>query len=47
MRDNDNEAKRLWIETYPVKDQIDYVAVDPKAHDSNLFRKLERQRKIN
>jgi hypothetical protein len=47
MRNSDNEAKRLWLETFNVKDQIEYVAMDSKADDSNLFRELKRQRKIN
>jgi len=47
MRNSDNEAKRLWLETYHVKDQIAYVAMDSKADDSALFRELKRQRKIN
>jgi hypothetical protein len=44
MRNSDNEAKRLWRETYHVKDQIQYAAMDSKA---DLFRELKRQRKIN
>ncbi len=47
MRNSDNEAKSLWLETFNVKDQIEYVAMDSKADDSDLFRELKEQRKIN
>ena len=32
---------------FNVKDQIEYVAMASKADDSDLFRELRRQRKIN
>jgi hypothetical protein len=47
MRNSSNEAKRLWLETFHVKEHIDYVAMDSKADDSDLFRELKRQRKMN
>ena len=47
MRNSKNEAKRMWLETFHVKDQLDYVAMDSKADDSALFREFKRQRKIN
>jgi hypothetical protein len=46
MRNSANEAKRMWLETFYVKDQIDYVAMDSKADDSALFREFQRQRKV-
>ena len=42
-----NEAKRMWLETFHVKDQVDYLAMDAKADDFDLFREFKRQRKIN
>lgn len=47
MRNSRNEAKRLWSETYHVKEHIDYVAMDSKADDADLLRELKRQRKMN
>ena len=47
MRNSANEAKRMWQETFHVKDQVDYVAMDSKADDSDLFREFKRQRKMN
>ena len=47
MRNSSNEAKLLWFETFHVKEHIDYVAMDSKADDSDLFRELKRQRKMN
>jgi hypothetical protein len=47
MRNSANEAKRLWLETFHVKEHIDYVAMDSKADDFDLFRELKRQRKMN
>lgn len=47
MRNSANEAKRMWLETFHVKDQVDYVAMDSKADDSDLFREFKRQRKMN
>ena len=47
MQNSANEAKRMWLETFHVKDQIDYLAMDSKADDYPLFREFQRQRKIN
>jgi hypothetical protein len=47
MPNSANEAKRLWRETFHVKEHIDYVAMDSKADDFDLFRELKRQRKMN
>jgi len=47
MKNSANEAKRMWLETYHIKDQVDYVAMDSKADDSDLFREFKRQRKMN
>ena len=47
MPNSANEAKRLWLETFHVKDRIDYVAMDSKADDSDLFREFKRQRNVN
>jgi len=47
MRNSSNEAKRLWLETSHVKEQVQYVAMDSKADDFDLFRELKRQRKMN
>ncbi len=47
MPNSANEAKRLWLETFHVKDRINYVAMDSKADDSDLFREFKRQRNIN
>ena len=47
MRNSANEAKRMWLETFHIKDQVDYLAMDSKADDSDLFREFKRQRKIN
>jgi len=46
IRNSANEAKRLWLETYYIKDQIDYLVMDSKADDYDLFREFERQRKV-
>ena len=46
MRNSANEAKRLWLETFHVKEQIDYAAMDSNADDYDLFRELKRQRKV-
>ena len=46
MRNSANEAKRMWLETGHIKDRIDYVAMDSKADDYDLFREMDRQRKI-
>jgi hypothetical protein len=47
MRNSANEAKRMWFETFHVKDQVDYLAMDSKADDADLFREFKRQRKMN
>jgi hypothetical protein len=46
MRNSANEAKRMWLETAHLKKQVDYVAMDSKADDSDLFREFGRQRKM-
>ena len=46
MKNSANEAKRMWLETGHLKDQVDYVAMDSKADDYDLFREMERQRKV-
>ena len=28
MKNSANEAKRMWLETFHIKDQVDYVAMD-------------------
>ena len=47
MPNSGNEAKKLWHETYHLKGLIDFLAMDSKADDYDLFRELKRQRKIN
>jgi hypothetical protein len=47
MPNSANEAKRLWRETFHVKEHFDYAAMDSKADDFGLFRKLKGQRKMN
>ena len=47
MKNCAHEAKRMWLETFHIKDQVDYVAMDSKADDFALFREFKRQRKIN
>jgi len=47
MRNSANESKRLWLETFHLKDQIHYVAMDSKADDFDLFREFKRQREIH
>jgi hypothetical protein len=46
MKNSANEAKRMWLETGHLNDQIDYVAMDSKADDYDLFREMNRQRKV-
>ena len=46
MKNSANEAKRMWLETGHLNDQIDYVAMDSKADDYDLFREMDRQRKV-
>ena len=47
MRNSANEAKRMWLETFHVKDQVNYLAMDSKADDEALYREFNRQRNIN
>jgi hypothetical protein len=47
MPNSANEAKRVWRETFHVKEHVNYVAMDFKADDFDLFRELKRQRKMN
>jgi hypothetical protein len=47
MRNSANEAKRMWLETFHVKDQVDYLAMDSKADDACLFHEFKRQRRMN
>jgi hypothetical protein len=47
MRNSADEAKRLWLKTYYIKDQIDYLVMDSKADDYDLFREFKRQRKVD
>jgi len=47
MKNSASEAKRMWLETFHIKDHLDYVAMDSKADDFDLFREFKRQRKIN
>ncbi len=46
MKNSSNEAKHLWLETSYYKGLIDYVAMDSKADDYDLYSEIERQRKI-
>jgi len=46
MRNSANEAKRLWLETSHFKGLVDYVSMDSKADDYDLFREFKRQRKM-
>jgi len=47
MPNSANEAKRMWLETAHCKGIVDYVAMDSKADDYDLFRELQRQRKMS
>ena len=47
MKNSAGEAKRMYLETFHIKDQVEYVAMDSKADDFDLFRELKRQRKMN
>ena len=47
MRNSVNEAKRMWLETFHVKDQVDYFAMHLKADDACLFSEFRRQRRRN
>jgi len=46
MKNSRNEAKRLWLETSHYKGLIDYVAMDSKADDYDLYCEFKRQRQI-
>jgi hypothetical protein len=46
MKNSANEAKRMWLETSYYKGRIDYVAMDSKADDYDLYREFNRQRKM-
>ncbi len=46
MKNSANEAKRLWFETYHCKQSVDYVCMDSKADDYDLYRELRKQRKM-
>ena len=46
MKNSRKEAKRLWLETSYYKGLIDYVAMDSKADDYDLYCEFKRQRKI-
>ena len=47
MRNAANEAKRMWLETCHLKGKVNYVAMDSKADDADLFREFKRQRRMN
>jgi hypothetical protein len=47
MRNSANEAKRMWLETYHIKDYVDYIAMDSKADEASLFSKFKRKPKMN
>ena len=47
MQNSANEAKRMWLETFHIKDHVDYIAMDSKADDASLFREFKRQRQVN
>lgn len=47
MSNNADRGKRLWLETFHVKDWDEYVVMDTKADDTDLFREFKRQRKTN
>jgi hypothetical protein len=46
MKNSSNEAKRMWLETGHYKGLVDYVAMDSKADDFDLFQELIRQRQM-
>ena len=46
MKNNTNEVKRLWLETFHYKGFVDYVAMDSKADDYDLYAEIKRQRKM-
>ncbi|RPH47760.1 MAG: hypothetical protein EHM85_19015 [Desulfobacteraceae bacterium] len=47
MKNSGNEAKKMWLETGHCKGLVDYVAMDSKADDYDLFQELIRQRQMN
>lgn len=47
MRNSACEAKTLWFETSHHKGNLDYVLMDSKADDSDLFRELKKQRQMH
>ena len=42
MKNSASEAKRMWLETFHIKDQADYLAMDSKADDFDLFQEFKR-----
>jgi hypothetical protein len=44
MRNSAHEAKRLWLETGPLKGMVKTVLMDSKADDQGLFFECRRQR---
>lgn len=46
MKNSGNEAKKMWLETGHCKGLVDYVAMDSKADDYDLFKELIRQRQM-
>ena len=46
MKNSSNEAKRLRLEASHYKGLIDYVAMDSKAHDYDLYCEFKRQSQI-
>ena len=36
----------MWLESFHLKDDIDYVAMDSKADDCDLYREFGKQRDI-
>ena len=46
MQNSASEAKRMWSETGHLKGLVDYVAMDAKADDQDLFREFKRQRNM-
>ena len=47
MPNSANEVKCLRWETFHVKEHIDYIEMDSKADDFDLFRELKIQREMN
>ena len=37
MWNSANEAKRMWLGTFHVQDQVDYIAMDSKVDDESIF----------